>query len=156
MATRSRIAVMHGDKIKSVYCHWDGYLSHNGAILKEFYDSSKANQLVALGNISSLRRNIGEKHAFSELDISDEDCVQFQLDHKDSCTFYGRDREDEGQEFIVAHSFNEFLSQVEDSTAEFYYVMKEGVWYVGAVYSVPGLIANGLVPLSEVIEKEFV
>ena len=59
MGTRSRIGVMHGDKVKSVYCHWDGYLEHNGAILQEHYNSSKANFLVALGDISSLGRNIG-------------------------------------------------------------------------------------------------
>ena len=46
MGTRSRIGVMHGDKLKSVYCHWDGYLEHNGRILQEHYDSAKANQLV--------------------------------------------------------------------------------------------------------------
>jgi hypothetical protein len=58
MGTRSRIAVMHGDKCKSVYCHWDGYLEHNGLILQEHYDSAKANHLVALGDLSSLRPNI--------------------------------------------------------------------------------------------------
>jgi hypothetical protein len=47
MGTRSRIGVMHGDKVKSIYCHWDGYLEHNGAILQEHYDSAKANHLVA-------------------------------------------------------------------------------------------------------------
>ena len=46
MGTRSRIAVMHGPIAKSIYCHWDGYLEHNGAILQEHYDSSKANHLV--------------------------------------------------------------------------------------------------------------
>jgi hypothetical protein len=33
MGTRSRIGVMHGDKCKSVYCHWDGYLSHHWSYL---------------------------------------------------------------------------------------------------------------------------
>jgi len=65
MGTRSRIAVMHGEVCKSVYCHWDGYLEHNGAILQEHYDSSKANQLVAMGDLSSLRPEIGVKHPFS-------------------------------------------------------------------------------------------
>jgi len=55
MGTRSRIGVMHGDNVKSVYCHWDGYLEHNGVILQEHYDSAKANQLVALGDLSSLK-----------------------------------------------------------------------------------------------------
>jgi len=33
MGTRSRIAVMHGSVAKSVYCHWDGYLEHNGSTM---------------------------------------------------------------------------------------------------------------------------
>ena len=60
MGTRSRIGVMHGDVVKSVYCHWDGYLEHNGQILLEHYDSAKANNLVALGDLSSLGSVIGE------------------------------------------------------------------------------------------------
>jgi hypothetical protein len=47
MSTRSRIGVMHGDKVKSIYCHNDGYLDYNGIFLQESYDSAKANQLVA-------------------------------------------------------------------------------------------------------------
>ena len=73
MGTRSRIGVMHGDKCKSVYCHWDGYLDHNGRILQEHYDSSRANNLVALGDISSLGKLIGGAHPFSRLDIDKDD-----------------------------------------------------------------------------------
>ena len=69
MGTRSRIGVMHGDKVKSIYCHWDGYLDFNGRILQEHYDSARANNLVALGDLSSLRASIGEKHAFSKHDV---------------------------------------------------------------------------------------
>ena len=72
MGTRSRIGVMHGNNVKSIYCHWDGYLDFNGRILQEHYDSVKANHLVALGDMSSLRANIGEKHAFSQFDLPKE------------------------------------------------------------------------------------
>ena len=65
MGTRSRIGVMHGNICKSVYCHWDGYLEHNGVILQDYYNSARANNLVALGDLSSLKATIGEKHAFS-------------------------------------------------------------------------------------------
>ena len=64
MGTRSRIGVMHGDVCKSVYCHWDGYLEHNGDILETHYDSAKANTLVALGDLSSLAPYIGEELPF--------------------------------------------------------------------------------------------
>ena len=132
MGTRSRIGVMHGDVVKSVYCHWDGYLEHNGVILEEHYDSAKTNHLVALGDISSLGKNIGEKHAFSAHQLAPEEREQYELDHGDSCTFYGRDRGEEGADFIVAHTFASFLDQVEGCGAEYYYIMRDGVWYCGS------------------------
>ena len=59
MGTRSRIGVMHGDKLKSVYCHWDGYPSHNGKMLVEHYNThEKAQALIALGSLSSLQERI--------------------------------------------------------------------------------------------------
>jgi hypothetical protein len=81
MGTRSRIGVMHGDKCKSVYCHWDGYLDHNGRILLEHYDSAKANHLVALGDISSLDRTVeipeGVEHTFENPVKGKSDLVRF-------------------------------------------------------------------------------
>jgi hypothetical protein len=152
MGTRSRIGVMHGDKIKSVYCHWDGYLEHNGAILQEHYDSTKANNLVALGDLSSLRANIGVQHAFSKLDIPEDQAAAFEVEHGESCTFYGRDRGEENTSWQVAHTFEEFLKQVDNCCAEYYYIMKDGIWYAGAVYDVMGLIKNGLVELSQALK----
>ena len=136
MGTRSRIGIMHGDKVKSVYCHWDGYLEHNGAILQgHYYDSAKVNNLVALGDLSSLRPELGEKHAFSKFDLASQ--IEQRLHEEatqDMCTFYGRDRGETGTEFQVAHTFEEFLEQAEGCFAEYYYIMKDGVWYCGDTY----------------------
>ena len=151
MGTRSRIAVMHGSVCKSVYCHWDGYLDHNGRILQEYYDSAKANNLVALGDLSSLRPNIGEKHAFSKLEVPMDGEAYDKL-YGDMTTFYGRDRGEEGCDFKVAHSFDEFLEQVNYCGAEYYYVMKDGVWYAGAIYDTDGLVKGGLVSLHDALE----
>ena len=129
MGTRSRIGVMHGDTVKSVYCHWDGYLEHNGAILQQHYDSARANNLVALGDMSSLRPEIGEKHAFSKHDFPG---IESRVHNEDWCTFYGRDRGESGIEFKVAHTFASFLDQVEACGAEYYYIMRDGVWYCGS------------------------
>ena len=118
MGTRSRIAVMHGSVCKSVYCHWDGYLDHNGRILQEYYDSAKANNLVALGDLSSLRPNIGEKHAFSKLEVPMDGEAYDKL-YGDMTTFYGRDRGEEGCDFKVAHTFEEFL-EYNDGTDALY------------------------------------
>jgi len=61
MGTRSRIGIqLSDDSILSVYCHWDGYPSFNGKVLREFYDTKeKVNQLINGGNISSLHTNVG-------------------------------------------------------------------------------------------------
>ena len=149
MGTRSRIGVMHGDKCKSVYCHWDGYLDFNGRILLEHYDSAKANQLVAMGDLSSLRPEIGVKHPFSSLDP--EAGSDYEQHYGNMCTFYGRDRGETNSTWQVAHTFEEFLEQAKGSTAEFYYVMKDGVWYVGDTYGSTEL-SNRLTPLAEALQ----
>ena len=151
MGTRSRIAVMHGSVAKSVYCHWDGYLEHNGAILLEHYDSSKANQLVALGDLSALRPEIGTPHAFSQFELEEMDREEFVRTTENMCTFYGRDRGETGVEWKVDHTFEEFLARAKGCGAEFYYVMKDGVWYVGDTYGSTAL-SNKLTPLAEAMQ----
>lgn len=65
MGTRSFIALQTDTRIIGVYCHWDGYLSHNGRILREHYcDPEKVVQLIALGFMSSLGPDIGSQHDF--------------------------------------------------------------------------------------------
>ena len=150
MGTRSRIGVMHGDNVKSVYCHWDGYLEHNGAILQEHYDSVKANQLVALGDLSSLKPEIGIQHAFGYhgTEISAED---YETQFGNMCTFYGRDRGEKGTEWKTHTNFVDFFAEVEGSWGEWYYIMRDGVWYVGNIYEKDERFYKKLVPLTEAL-----
>lgn len=150
MGTRSRIGVMHGDNVKSVYCHWDGYLEHNGAILQEHYDSVKANQLVALGDLSSLKPEIGIQHAFGYhgTEISAED---YETQFGNMCTFYGRDRGEKGTEWKTHTNFVDFFAEVEGSWGEWYYVMRDGVWYVGNCHKTDEQFYQKLVPLAEAL-----
>jgi hypothetical protein len=152
MGTHSRIGVMHGDKVKSVYCHWDGYLEHNGQVLEQYYDSAKANNLVALGDMSTLRPQIGEKHAFSQFDLPPEEVEAYKELTRDWCTFYGRDR-GEVSVWKVANTFEEFLDQAEGCGAEYYYIMKDGVWYVGTTYENTHPLSKRLTLLSEALES---
>jgi len=152
MGTRSRIGVMHGDKVKSIYCHYDGYLEHNGQVLAQYYDSAKANQLVALGDMSTLRPQIGEKHAFSQFDLPPEEVEAYKELTRDWCTFYGRDR-GEVSMWKVANTFEEFLEQADLCGAEFYYIMKDGVWYVGTTYENTHPLSKRLTLLSEALES---
>jgi hypothetical protein len=123
---------MHGDKVKSIYCHWDGYLDGVGNTLLKHYDSAKANNLVALGDMSSLRADIGEKHAFSKFDPVTN--IEHREHNDEWCTFYGRDRGEKGVEFKVSQTTEEFMEQCDLCGAEYYYIMKDGVWYCGDTY----------------------
>ena len=152
MGTRSRIGVMHGDKLKSVYCHWDGYLSNNGKILQNHYDSAKANHLVSLGNLSSLGTDIGEKHEFDcPYHFKTPEFLAWNEAKNGMCTFYGRDRGESGVDFTVDQSYDEFLSK--DYDYEYYYIMNDGVWYVGVAYDVDGMVPGQLYILSEQLAK---
>ena len=126
MGTRSRVGVMHGTVCKSVYCHYDGYLSYTGEILNKHYDSSTANELIARGDNSGVKETLAEMN------------------------FYAA-QGDERAEWMVSHTFEEFLDQVEGSGCEYYYVMRDGVWYAGAVYDTTGLRKGGLVPLADAL-----
>jgi hypothetical protein len=153
MATRSTIALEYADgTVGQIYCHWDGYLEYNGALLyKHYVDPFKTRELLDLGDLSSLKPEIGEQHAFG-YHGTDMDAETYEKLYGDMCTFYGRDRGETGCEYQVSHTFEEFLEQVDSCGAEFYYVMKDGVWYTGAIYEVDGLVAKGLVPLAAALE----
>jgi len=129
MGTRSAIAVAHGDVIKAIYCHWDGYLAHNGYILQKHYPSHLANQLVSMGDISRLGSEIGEKHAFSAA-VAKMKTYQYDELYGNMTTFYGRDRGEDGADWSVFNSREDFVSEMSHRGCEYLYLMDGGVWYV--------------------------
>jgi hypothetical protein len=65
MSTRSTISIETPEGIRSIYCHFDGFLDHNGKILKEHYDTAeKVNALIDLGDISSLGEDLKKTVAY--------------------------------------------------------------------------------------------
>ena len=136
MGTRSRVAVMHGDVCKSVYCHYDGYLDYAGRILLEHYDSTAANALIARGDNSGIKETLEGMNFYEDREAQGEDVNEFL----------------QSTPWLVAHSFEEFLEQVEGCGGEYYYVMRDGVWYAGCVYETQGLVKNGLVALKDALE----
>ena len=126
MGTRSRVGVMHGTVCKSVYCHYDGYLNYTGKLLLANYDSTLANMLVARGDNSGIKETLADMN------------------------FYGDPSQDDVG-YHIARTFEEFLEQVQGTGCEYYYVMRDGVWYAGAVYETKGLVKNGLVPLADAL-----
>jgi hypothetical protein len=130
MSTRSVIAVMHGDRAKAVYCHWDGYVAHNGYILQTCYDSVKANKLVSLGNLSSLGADIGEAHDFGRTMTDDMYAdIGGQVSCSKDCTFYGRDRGEEDTGYKSFDTLNALLNYYEGSWCEYAYILKGNEWF---------------------------
>jgi hypothetical protein len=60
MATRSTIALEYADgSVGVIYCHWDGYLEHNGKLLvKHYSDPFKVRDLLDMGSVSSLGKSL--------------------------------------------------------------------------------------------------
>jgi hypothetical protein len=106
MATRSAIAIQETKEgpIQHIYCHFEGHPRHNGKILNEhFRDSSKVKELLALGDMSSLKPRLDES------------------------VFYHRDRK-ERLHINAPVSLKEFAS---DDSFDFRYLLKEdddGSW----------------------------
>jgi hypothetical protein len=135
MATRSTIALEFADgTIGQVYCHWDGYLAHNGKILSENYsDPFKLRELIDLGDLSSLGDNIGVKHEFDcPHSLGTEAYMLWQLNKKSMSTFYGRDRDEEG---VSARYFKDFADyQANGQFEEYDYILRNvngvATWFV--------------------------
>jgi hypothetical protein len=120
--------------------------------LQKHYDSAKANNLVALGDLSSLKPEIGEKHAFSKLEVPMDGEAYDKL-YGNMTTFYGRDRGEKNVEFQTDTDFDAFIERVQGCCAEWYYIMRDGVWYVGNIYSSDERFYKKLVPLAEALAK---
>jgi hypothetical protein len=138
MGTRSRIGIENQDgTITSVYCHWDGYLEHNGKILFETYNTEeKIRELLSYGSIGSLANDIGVQHPFDNPHpFRSPEYNEFMK----MTTFYGRDRGEEelvkftnnwskppifSVEALVHPTVSDFLSYSEEYT----YLFKDGKW----------------------------
>ena len=118
MGTRSNIAAQMTDGTsKVIYCHWDGYIAHNGQILNKHYNTQeKVEALIALGNISSLAPSTEcpEGHTFDT-----------PIDGY--CVAYGRDRGELKQEALRIGSASTYPVKEEYL---YFWVKDEQRWYV--------------------------
>ena len=105
MSTRSRIAIETKlGTVKSIYCHFDGYVSGVGETLYNHYDKEELEELIELGDISSL----GE---------STENTVAYHRDRgEDLCSTDYLSIED-----LFENGFNSGEEYV-------YYLNNDGVW----------------------------
>lgn len=117
MATRSTIALEYADgSVGQIYCHWDGYLEHNGKILFEDYtDPFKVQELLDNGDTSTLDESVS------------------------GCEFYKNRGEDCPQRM-----FKDFADYRKNGEFEEYnYILRrDGQWYVEFYGEFDGLLAE--------------
>ncbi len=142
MATRSTIALEYADgTVDQIYCHWDGYLDNNGKILIQHYQNPfKLQQVMDLGDLSSLDGNVGEEHSFD-----DRSACEGQ------CTFYGRDRGETGTEAKRFQDFEDYKANHQYEEYE-YILRRDGYWYVSQYGRPYELLAEAIA--AEMIERE--
>ena len=122
MSTRSVIAFRDlNGTISSIYCHSDGYPSHNGKILLDHYETpEKVRDLVALGHLSILGEVLGQQVEFNNA-----------RNHRGQCIAYGRDR---GESLLSsrANLSNSFEQLQRESSQEYTYLFDQftSTWFV--------------------------
>lgn len=121
MGTRSRIGMLlPNGKVKSIYCHWDGYPEHNGRILQECWQESVV-PLIALGDLSTLGEVLGSDEGTGVFDARRDLASE---DPKSKwCVAYGRDRGERGCK-ARTHSIDDWP----DSGQEWEYLWTGKAW----------------------------
>jgi hypothetical protein len=135
MATRSRIGIENEDgSVSSVYCHWDGYPSHNGDLLvKHYSDRENVEALISLGSISSLRKNL----------VNTSGTHSFESPQEDVTIAYHRDRGEALQEARIDESIEAYAKS--DYEEYGYVFTRDNEWKVvdGTIKSVADIL-NGV------------
>jgi hypothetical protein len=114
MGTRSRIGIeMPNHSVVSVYCHYDGYVEHNGKILVEHYQNrDDVQELIDGGSMSSLR----SEHLWETKAVRDENNDIVRDEHENWVYAPTRNPQplyhtERGDDLQVEHtSFDEFVS----------------------------------------------
>jgi hypothetical protein len=116
MSTRSTIAVQHADNsISQIYCHFDGYPSHNGQILQTHYNTLElAEELVSNRDLSILGTRIKPIGPHS-----------FEHPEKDTCVYYARDR---GEHILIRKWDNLEQFLIDYQQEDYNYLFVNGVW----------------------------
>ena len=134
MSTRSYIGVRNTDaSVDYIYCHFDGYPEHNGAILREHYSNiNRVNELLELGDLSVLGKFIGEKQDFDKRVVG-------------NCLAYGRDR----GESNVSKKNSGYDELITSQDVDYVYIFDGDYWECHSTYT-PELINLYNITSSEV------
>ncbi len=101
-----------------MYCHWDGYLEHNGKILQNSYtDPFKVRELLDKGDMSSLSESV------------------------EGCNFYSERGENCPQRMYKDYAEYRKEAQFEEYN---YILRKDGKWYVEFYGEFDGLLTKAI------------
>jgi hypothetical protein len=115
MSTRSLINVKCNDgRVRSIYVHFDGY-GHLETLQKHYNSQALAEELISLGDLSSLGEDSGPPPA------------NHSFDHPAPgyCVAYGRDR---GENNTEAEVFDDFESARNQKRGQEFIYEWDGVW----------------------------
>ncbi len=146
MSTRSFICKEQPDgSYYGIYCHSDGYLTYNGAMLLDHYsDAQKVDELLSFGDMSILREKIHP-------DPTREHSFDYDKQQRDVCVFYGRDRgEAETDAKIITPE------KIKNSWCEYLYVFgQDGVWRYCELPCVAEIKSEDLISVESGLNHEY-
>ena len=120
MATRSNIGIVNEDgSVTGIYCHWDGYTENVGKLLLKHYNNSGiVNELMDLGDLSSLNKNL----------YCDDNNHSFNNPVDGVCVAFGRDRGEKNADSKSFTNISEFEKYANRTTADYQYLFNNGKW----------------------------
>ena len=124
MSTRSTLIRKNPDNsYTTVYCHSDGYPTHNGYMaLRHFNTPAKVDALFLYGDLSCIRGNVGRKHDFNDrVDKAPQRVNNWN-------TYYTRDRGEDTWPRTYT-TWAEVLRHGITTDSEWVYLYKGGQWY---------------------------
>ena len=133
MSTNSTIAIERKDGTRTaIYCHWDGYIEHNGIILQVAYNTAdKVEKLLELGDLSILGYYTDPKEGTTH---------NFENYQEDVCVAYHRDR---GEDFVQSDGKQEF---------NYIFIEEDACWYVEREYFLKDTKAQKFLDLRLAVE----
>ena len=133
MSTHSTISIKNENgTVSSIYCHSDGYLENNGAMLLFFYrTASKIKKMIDLGNMSALGANISPINGEVGLRSLEDPCANVNI-------YYHRDRsEDIAPRFNTFDDLDQYENFLPEIGEEYNYLFVDGSWYCDGVLLTP-------------------
>lgn len=109
---------METGKVRSVYCHFDGYPEGVGKTLVEHYqDREKVEKLIGLGALSVLGETIGRKVKFDGFKDTGRQCLAYHRDRGEPLDIGEHD------------SVEAFYQEATEGWEEYAYLYRQGVWF---------------------------